>query len=113
MSTTDLVLFGTTFGGTLALAAILRVALAGRQDHEPPYLDGRGLLLFVPLITLFVMGAPADAMIPMLAAVVVFHLAMLSKVMHLARWLRVVLVLVTAAVLYHSGGGRSGGIDRK
>ncbi len=103
MGTTDLLLLGTTFAGTLGFASILRAALAGRQEHEPPRLDARGLLLFVPLVALFAMRAGEGLLVPMLGALAVYQLAMLSKVLHTPRSLRIVLVLGAAAVLHHYG----------
>lgn len=99
----DLIVFGVIFGGTLALAGILRAALAGQQDHEPPHLDARGMLMFVPLIVLLAVGVRGDALVPMLGAVAVYLLTMLSKVLHTPRALRVVLVLITAAILHRHG----------
>ncbi len=99
----DLGLFAVTFGGTLVLASILRGALAGEQNHEPPYLDARGLLLYVPLIALFAAGARGDVLVPLLGAIAVYLLTMLGRVLHTPRGLRVVLVLGTAAVLHRYG----------
>ncbi|MGD9497212.1 MAG: WecB/TagA/CpsF family glycosyltransferase [Armatimonadota bacterium] len=103
MVTGDVLLFAATFAGTIALASVLRAALAGRQDHDPPHLDGRGLLLFVPLVVLFAGGAPGGVLVPMLGALAVYQLCMLGRVLHTPRSVRLMLVLITAAVLHHYG----------
>ncbi len=103
MGTNDLLLFASTFTGTLVLAGILRAVLAGRQEHDPPHLDARGLLLFVPLVVLFAMRVGGTVLVPMLGALAVYQLAMLSKVLHTPRSLRIVLVLGAAVVLHHYG----------
>lgn len=99
----DALLFLTIFAGTAILAAVLRAALAGAQEHDPPIFDGRGLLLFVPVITLLVLRAPLTVLVPVLAALALYVLAGLSAVLDMARSLRVVLVLIAAGFLFMYG----------
>lgn len=105
MPVKDLIIFGAIFGGTLMLAGVLRAALAGYQEHDPPHLDARGMLLFVPLVVLLAGGVRGDALVPLLGAVAVYLLTMLGRVLHMPRWLRVMFVLIIAAILHHHGVG--------
>lgn len=103
MLTNDALVFGLIAVGTLALASVLRVTLSGEQDHPPPHLDARGLLLFVPLVVLLAAGAPLTVLVPLLAGVAVYLLAALGTVLGMPRGARVVLVLAAAAVLFVHG----------
>jgi len=103
MVTNDALLFGSIAVGTLAFASVLRVVLSGEQEHPPPYLDGRGLLLFVPLIVLLAAGAPLTVLAPLMAGLAVYLLAALGSVLKMPRGTRVVLVLVAAAILFMHG----------
>ncbi|MEA3403727.1 MAG: WecB/TagA/CpsF family glycosyltransferase [Armatimonadota bacterium] len=103
MLTNDLLLLAVIFGGALALARVLRAALEGEQDHPPPHLDARGLLLYVPLVVFLAAGTSEDTLVPLMGAAAVYLLAMLRRALHTPRGLRVVLLLAAAAVVYYYG----------
>ncbi|MFW5867388.1 MAG: WecB/TagA/CpsF family glycosyltransferase, partial [Armatimonadota bacterium] len=103
MLTNDALLFVLISAGTLAFASLLRVTLAKDQDHPPPHLDARGLLLFVPLVVLLAAGASLSVLVPLMTGLAVYLLAALCTVLHLPRLIRVVLVLVAATVLFIHG----------
>ncbi|MGC9316747.1 MAG: WecB/TagA/CpsF family glycosyltransferase [Armatimonadota bacterium] len=103
MLTNDLLLLAVILGGALALARLLRAALEGQQDHPPPHLDARGLLLYIPLVIFLAAGGPADAVVPLIGAAVVYLLAMLGRALRTPRSARVMLVLAVAAIVHHYG----------
>ncbi len=103
MLMSDALLFVLIAGGTLGLASVLRVILAGEQEHPAPWLDARGLLFFVPLIVLLGMRAPLEVTVPVMTGAAVYLLVALGAVLGMPRGARVILVLIAAAVLFAHG----------
>ena len=103
MLTTDALLFVLIAAGTLGFASVLRAALSGQQEHPAPWLDARGLLLFVPLVVLLGAGAPLDVTVPVMAGTAIYLLVALGSVLGMPRGARVVLVLMAAGVLFTHG----------
>lgn len=103
MLSNDLVLLVTLTVATLLLARLLRWVLDGAQEHPPPHLDARGLLLFAPMIVLLAADAPGVVLVPLMGAVAVYLLAVLGNVLGTSRLVRVVLVIGVAAVLHQYG----------
>lgn len=99
----DALLFGLIAAGTVGLASVLRAALSGEQEHDPPYLDARGLLLFVPLIVLLGAGASLDVLVPVMTGLALYLVVALGTVLGMPRGARVVLVLAAAAILFAHG----------
>ncbi len=97
----ELILVVVTLVGTMGLASLLRVTL--RSPGGQPRLDARGLLLFVPLLTLLVLGAPEPVLVPMLGGVGIYLLCAIGEVLGTARWVRIAAVLLTALLVYREG----------
>jgi N-acetylglucosaminyldiphosphoundecaprenol N-acetyl-beta-D-mannosaminyltransferase len=99
----DALLFVLIAGGTVALASVLRATLSGHQEHPAPWLDARGLLLFVPLIVLLAVRAPFEVTVPIMTGTAIYLLVALGSVLGIARATRILLVLIGAAVLFEHG----------
>ncbi len=103
MAVNDALLFALIAGGTLGLASVLRLTLAGEHEHSPPHLDARGLLLFVPLLVLLATGAPLSGMVPVMTGLGIYLLTAVGNTLSMPRWVRVGLVILAAWILFVHG----------
>ena len=87
------------------LAGGLRAALASYPGHDPPHLDARGMLLFVPLVVLLAGGVRGDALVPCCGRRRGLPPDHARQGAAHARWLRVMFALIIAAILHHHGVG--------
>jgi N-acetylglucosaminyldiphosphoundecaprenol N-acetyl-beta-D-mannosaminyltransferase len=100
---TDLTLLAVMLAATTALAAVLHRLLLPVQDRPGRRLDTRGLLLFGPLVVLFVAGAPEEALLPIMAALGVYLFVAVTDVLGTPRITRVAFVVLVAVVVATQG----------
>lgn len=98
----ELVLVLVTIAGTIGLASLLRVGLRPPTGGAPR-LDSRGLLLFVPLLTLLVLGVPETVLVPILGGLAIYLLCAIGEVLGTARLLRIAVVILTALIVHQQG----------
>jgi N-acetylglucosaminyldiphosphoundecaprenol N-acetyl-beta-D-mannosaminyltransferase len=100
---TDLTLLAVMLAATTALAAVLHRLLLPVQDRPGRRLDTKGLLLFGPLVVLFVAGAPEEALLPIMAALGVYLFVAVTDVLGTPRITRVAFVVLVAVVVATQG----------
>lgn len=100
---TDLTLLAVMLAATTALAAVLHCLLLPVQDRPGRRLDTRGLLLFGPLVVLFVARAPEEALLPIMAALGVYLFVATTDVLGTPRITRVAFVVLVAVVVATQG----------
>jgi N-acetylglucosaminyldiphosphoundecaprenol N-acetyl-beta-D-mannosaminyltransferase len=99
----DFILLAVILCATGALAAVLRWVLAPVRDEPGTRLDARGLVLFAPLLVLFVVRAPQEALTPIMAALGVYLFVAVSDVLATPRLVRITLVVLVALVVSAHG----------
>ncbi len=99
----DFALLIVIFVGTLAVASVLRLGLRPEPGGKRPGLDARGLLLFVPVLTLLFSGAARDVLVPMQGALAIYLLCAIGEALGTSRLVRIVVVIGTGLVVHHAG----------